>query len=136
MNQPEEIDIELRVRYSETDAMGFVHHANYLPYLEMARTELFRAQGGNYRLMEERGYLLVVVKIEIDYKSPAKYDDVITVRVKLDRRSPAKLEHVYEVRRASQLLVKARTILACLNRAGEVQRITDEILFNAEPEAS
>ena len=48
-------ETEIRVRYAETDAMGFLHHGNYLSYFEVARTELFRAQGGDYREMERRG---------------------------------------------------------------------------------
>ena len=55
-----EHEIELRVRYNETDPMGFVHHANYLTYFEIARTEMFRASGGNYRVVEEEGLRVVV----------------------------------------------------------------------------
>jgi acyl-CoA thioester hydrolase len=121
-------DSEVRVRYCETDAMGLLHHANYLNYFEIARTELFRAQGGDYRLMEERGFFLVVVKIECQYKAPAHYDDVLTIRSRISNLSAAKLEHDYEVRRGETLLAKGHTVLACVDREGKVQRITDEIL--------
>ena len=57
-------EIQIRVRYSETDAMGFLHHANYFSYFEVGRTELFRAQGGDYRAMEEGGLFLVVAKLD------------------------------------------------------------------------
>jgi len=66
-------EIQIRVRYCETDAMGFLHHANYLNYFEIGRTELFRAQGGNYREMEERGLYLVVVQFACRYHKPARY---------------------------------------------------------------
>jgi acyl-CoA thioester hydrolase len=58
-----EHEIQFRVRYKETDAMGFLHHANYAVFFEMGRTELLRAQGGNYREMEESGVFMVVVRI-------------------------------------------------------------------------
>ena len=57
-------EMEIRVRYCETDAMGVLHHMNYLAYFEAARTELFRDLGGNYRALEERGFYLVIVKSE------------------------------------------------------------------------
>ena len=128
-------EIQVRVRYCETDAMGYLHHANYFNYFEMGRTELFREQGGNYRLMEERGYLLVVVHVECDYKRPSHYDDVLTVKTSLDRQTPAKLEHSYQIFRESTLLSTGKSILACVNRAGQVQRITDEILYGAPTES-
>src|SRR5690242_9943096 len=59
-----EHEIEIRVRYSETDAMGFLYHGNYFAYFEMGRTELLRSHGGNYRQMEEDGLYMVVVNIE------------------------------------------------------------------------
>ena len=62
MEIPVEHTIQIRVRYSETDAMGLLHHSNYLAYLEVGRTELFRIQGGNYRRMEELGLFFVVAK--------------------------------------------------------------------------
>lgn len=128
-------DIELRVRYSETDAMGFLHHSNYITYFEIARTELFRSLGGDYRAMEERGYFLVVVKVECRYKRPARYDDLLTVRARVSRSSGAKLEHEYEVRRGSELIAEGASTLACVDRAGNVQRITEDLLYNRSPAA-
>lgn len=117
--------IEIRVRYSETDAMGFLHHSNYLSYFEMGRTELLRASGGSYRLMEEKGLFLVVTKIAVQYRAPARYDDVLTLTTKFARISFAKLEHAYELRRDGQLLTTGDTTLACIDREGKVQRMTD-----------
>lgn len=119
----------IRVRYCETDAMGVLHHMNYLAYFELARTELFRAQGGNYRQLEERGYFLVIVKAECQYKRPAHYDDELRVRVRVSRMSGAKLEHAYEIYRDSTLIALGQTVLACVDRSGTVQRISDELLF-------
>lgn len=119
----------IRVRYAETDAMGFLHHANYIVHFEIARTELFRATGGNYRSLEERGYFLVVVSVECKYKRPARYDDNLSVRVRLANWTGAKLIHEYEVHREGELIATGKSVLACLNRAGEVQRMSLELLF-------
>jgi acyl-CoA thioester hydrolase len=122
-------EFQFRVRYGETDAMGVVHHAQYFSYFEMGRMELFRAQGGDYREMESRGYLLVIIRAECDFKKPARFDDVLTIRTRVLRITPAKLEHEYVLRRGDELIAKARTVLACVDRVGQIQRITEEVLF-------
>lgn len=124
-----EHEISVRVRYSETDAMGFLHHANFFAYFEMGRTELLRAQGGNYRQMEESGLFLVVVKLTCNYHSPARYDDELTLRTRVERVSAAKIEHSYQLLRAETLLATASSVLACVDRQGKVQRIP-EVLTN------
>lgn len=116
-------EIEIRVRYNETDAMGFLHHGNYFTYFEMGRTELFRAQGGNYREMEEKGYLLVVAKIECKYRLPARYDDVLTLRTTLAKVTGAKLEHDYELFRDGKTIAVAHSVIACVDREGNIQRM-------------
>jgi acyl-CoA thioester hydrolase len=121
-----EHEIQLRVRYNETDPMGFVHHAHYLTYFEIGRTELLRASGGNYRQMEEEGLLVVVVKAECRYHRPARYDDLLTLRTVIARVTAAKIEHHYGLRRGDELLVEGRVTLAIVNRDGQVQRIPDE----------
>ena len=118
-------DISVRVRYSETDAMGYLHHANHINYFEMGRTELLRAQGGNYREMEEQGFFLVVIRIDCDYKTPAKYDDLLTIRTCVGKQSAAKIEFEHTVFRGDQILAKGRTVLACIDKEGHVQRLTD-----------
>ncbi len=118
-------DIEIRVRYCETDAMGFLHHSNYLCYFEMGRTELLRADGGSYRDMEEKGLFLVVTKAVVQYRQPARYDDLLTLTTRFSRISFAKLEHSYELRRDGQLLTTGETTLACIDRDGKVQRMSE-----------
>ena len=119
---------QIRVRYSETDAMGFLHHSNYLCYFEIGRTELFRAQGGNYRRMEELGLYFVVARIQVRYRRPARYDDLLTLKTEISRVTPAKLEHHYCLLRESEILAEADSVLACVNRAGEVQRIPEDLV--------
>jgi acyl-CoA thioester hydrolase len=121
-----EHEIEIRVRYSETDAMGYLHHANYFPYFEMGRTELLRASGGNYREMETEGLFMVVVHAECRFRKPARYDDVLTLKTRIARITPAKLEHDYELRRGDEVLASANTTLACVDRTGTVRRIPEE----------
>ena len=120
--------VEIRVRYAETDAMGFLHHSNYLSYFEVGRTELFRAQGGSYRRMEELGLYFVVAKIEVRYRRPARYDDQLTLKTEIARVTPAKLEHHYCLMRENEVLTEADSIIACVNRAGEVQRIPENLV--------
>src|SRR5260370_33096862 len=118
-----EHEIQIRVRYNEADAMGFLHHGNYFAYFEMGRTELLRASGGNYRQMEEDGQLMVVVSVECKYRKPARYDDLITLKTRVVRVTPAKIEHEYRIYRHAQLFAKARSVLAVVDRPGPVQHI-------------
>lgn len=119
---------EIRVRYNETDAMGYLHHSNYLSYFEIGRTELFRAQGGSYRRMEELGLYFVVAKIEVRYRRPARYDDQLLLKTEISRITPAKLEHHYCLMRESEVLTEADSVIACVNRSGEVQRIPEDLV--------
>jgi acyl-CoA thioester hydrolase len=120
-----ELDVEIRVRYQETDAMGFLHHANYFTYFEIGRTELLRANGRDYRQVEEDGLFMVVVKIGSTYKLPARYDDVLTLRTSLARITAAKIEHTYQVLRGEDLLTEGFSTLACVDRQGRVQRVPE-----------
>jgi acyl-CoA thioester hydrolase len=123
-----EHEIRIRVRYAETDSMGVVHHANYLTYFEMGRTELYRAAGGNYRRMEQEGLFLVVAEMKVKYRKAARYDDVLTVRTRIKNISAAKLEHQYEIFHDGDLLTSAETVLACVDGQGKLRRIPDAIV--------
>jgi acyl-CoA thioester hydrolase len=112
----------IRVRYAETDRMGLLHHANYLVYFEQARTDLLRQLGGNYKELEDRGFFLVITKVEVRYRSPAHYDDLLTIRTTVTRTSPVRLEHKYEVFRPDgKLAAEGATTLACVDRDGKLQ---------------
>jgi acyl-CoA thioester hydrolase len=91
----------------------------------MGRTELLRAQGGNYREMEEQGLFMVVVSLEVRYRRPARYDDLLSLNTRVARITPAKITHEYRLYRGGELLTEASTILACIDRQGNVQRIPD-----------
>jgi acyl-CoA thioester hydrolase len=114
-------EIQIRVRYAETDRMGLLHHANYLVYFEQARTELLRTRGVAYKDLEDRGFFLVIAKVEIKYRAPAHYDDVLTIRTTVTRTTPVRLEHRYEVFRDGSLICEGSTTLACVDREGKLQ---------------
>ncbi|MBI2808444.1 MAG: acyl-CoA thioesterase [Planctomycetes bacterium] len=120
-------EIQIRVRYAETDRMGLLHHANYLVYFEEGRTELLRQQGLTYRDMEDQGFYLVLTKIQVRYKSPAYYDDLLTLRTTLLRTTLVKIEHKYELLRAGVLVAEAETTLGCVDTAGKVQPLPDSL---------
>ncbi len=94
--------VRFRVRYAETDQMGVVYHANYLVWMEMARTELCRLRGISYREMEQRsGLHLVVAEARCRYLQPARYDDEILASAWLESAHPRMVDFAYEIRRAA-----------------------------------
>lgn len=118
-------EISIRVRYSETDRMGMLHHANYLAYFEQGRTELLRALGHSYKELEDQGYLLVITKVEVRYLRPIWYDDLVTLRTFVVRTTAARIEHRYEMYRDGELLTEGTTSLACVTREGRPQPLPD-----------
>lgn len=119
--------IQLRVRYDECDPMGFLHHANYLKYFEVARTDLFRTQGGNYRDFEASGMFVVVAKVACNYHAPARYDDVLDVIVRIERITEAKIEQTYRVECGLEKIVTGTVTLAVIDRQGRLQRVPDSL---------
>lgn len=118
-------EIQIRVRYAETDRMGLLHHANYLVYFEQARTELLRSSGAAYKELEDKGFFLVIAKIEVKYKSPAHYDDILTIRTTVTRSTPIRIEHKYEVFRDDTLICEGASTLACVDREGKLQAMPE-----------
>jgi acyl-CoA thioester hydrolase len=118
-------EITIRVRYAETDRMGLLHHANYLIYFEQGRTELLRARGLAYRDLEDQGFLLVLSRVQVRYRSPARYDDLLTLRTTVARTTLVKIEHRYELFRDGLLLAEGETTLACVDRDGRVQALPE-----------
>ncbi len=125
-------EIEIRVRYEESDPMGYLHHAHYFTYFEIGRTELLRASGGNYRKMEEDGLLVVVVKAECRFHRPARYDDLLRLRTTIARVTRAKIEHKYELFRGNQRLATGNVTLGMVDRQGKIQPVPDWMLTEDE----
>jgi acyl-CoA thioester hydrolase len=122
----------VRVRYSETDRMGLLHHPNYLIYFEQGRTELLRSQGVSCKDLAAQGYLLVPTRIQVRYRSPARYDDLLTVRTTVVRASEAQIEHRYQVFRDGQLLAEGESTLGCVDQAGRIQNLPKPLAKGAD----
>ena len=128
-------EIEIRVRYAETDRMGLLHHVNYFTYFEMGRTELLRSRGIAYRDLEDAGTLLVVVDLACKYRRPARYDDLLTLRTVVERITHVKIVHRYELLRDGMLLAEGTSTLACVDREGRPQALPT-LLTGAHQNAS
>lgn len=104
------------MRYAETDQMGVVYYGNYPQYLEQGRTEWLREMGFSYRWMEENGILLPVTELHIQYKAPARYDDVISITTSLKKIPTFKIEFIYQIHnQEGVLLIDASTSLVFIN---------------------
>ena len=96
---------KIRVRYGETDQMGYVYYGNYAQYFEVGRVEWLRSLGVSYRSLEESGVMLPVIKLEIDYIKPAKYDDLLTITTTLSKMPLVKIEFDFEIRNEKEELI-------------------------------
>jgi acyl-CoA thioester hydrolase len=118
--------------------MGVAHHASYAPWLEMGRTELLRAAGVSYAGLERDGVFMVIVKLDIRYRRPVRYDDVVEVRTRRAGGGKVKIEHEYEVviiepgehgprgeDRRGVVASVASTTLACVDRDGRPRALPD-----------
>lgn len=130
------MDIEIRVRYAEVDAMGALHHSRYWVYFEMGRTELLRSQGFAYSDLEKAGVLFVVAKCEASFRAPARYDDLLILTTTITRVGAARIDHEYQLKRKSDgmLIATAATTLACVDRQGSIIAIPDEIRTRSSDE--
>jgi acyl-CoA thioester hydrolase len=114
-------ELELRVRYAETDQMGVVYHANYLVWCEVGRTELIRQMAGmSYAALEQAGVMLAVADASIRYHGAARYDDMVRVRTTLtDARSRSvTFEYLITNGETGERLASARTVLVSLDASG------------------
>lgn len=115
----------LKVRYGETDQMGVVHHANYLLYLEEARTEYLARLGCPYGGIEERGIGLPVRRVDLRYRAPARYGDELVVRVSVAGVRAASVTFAYELTQGGAHgeergpLAMGTVELACVELSGE-----------------
>lgn len=121
-------EIEIRVRYQETDGQRRVHHSNFLTYFEIGRTEMLRAHGHSYRDFEDAGLFMVVSEAKLSYRSPAEYDDVLILRTRVEKVGAAHIRHAYEVIRGDRILVTGETTVVCVDREGRVRRLPDWML--------
>ena len=107
-----EHEYSVRVRYAETDQMGVVYHGNYAQYFEMGRVEWLRNLGVSYKWMEENGVMLPVVSLNINYKKPARYDELLRVKTIFKSQTSVKIEFDYEIyNEKSELLTIGNSVL-------------------------
>jgi acyl-CoA thioester hydrolase len=124
-------EISIRARYAETDAMGVVHHASYVVWLEQGRTELLRARGASYREIEAAGFFVVLSDLQVRYHASARYDDLVLLRATLAGLRSRQISFVYDLRleATGALLVSARSEHIVVSRAtGRPTRLSPELL--------
>ena len=139
--------VRVRARYCECDPMGVVHHAAYIPWLELGRTELLREAGVSYAQIEAAGYYLVVAQLECSYRRPGRYDDLVEVRTRVSGGSRVKITHEYEVALVErvgegrveagqrpaprdgtgpgEVLMTGSSVLVCVTREGKVRELPE-----------
>ncbi|MGR7814648.1 acyl-CoA thioesterase [Lacinutrix undariae] len=109
-------EVEIRVRYGETDQMGVVYHGNYIPYIEIGRTEWLRKLGTSYKEMEENGVMLPVVAINLRYRKSAVYDEVIKIETILKKIPTASIEFEFIISNSKgEVLTTGNSILAFID---------------------
>lgn len=121
--------MDVRIYYEDTDAGGVVYHANYIKYLERARTEYFRNHGFLVAELAGNGFVFPVVKLVIDFKAPALHDDLLSVSTTPVRVGGSSITLCQKIVRLSdaRLLVEGLVTLACISPAMKARRIPLEI---------
>lgn len=133
MNSAPHCSVEFRARYAETDQMGIVYHANYLPWCEIGRTELIRRLWRPYADLEAAGVLLAVTEVNLRYHASARYDDLIRVVTTLAQARSRGVRFEYQILRvendgSTTRLVSARTDLVSIDRSGTPVRLPAELM--------
>jgi len=121
-------EIEVEIRYYETDGQGIVHHANYFKYFELARVKMLSSVGLDYAELERQGINLVVHSISCRYLLPARFGDTLRLVTRIDRATAARLDHSYLVYRDDLLLAEGKSTIACVDASGDIQRMPECLL--------
>ncbi|PQL91046.1 acyl-CoA thioesterase [Apibacter adventoris] len=130
------VTTKVRVRYSETDQMGYVYYGNYPQYFEVGRVELFRYIGLPYKDIEEYGIMLPVANLSIKYIKPAKYDDELLITTTVKKLPEgARIVFEYEIKNQEDiLLTKGDTTLYFMDKnSGKILRCPEQILNIMKP---
>jgi acyl-CoA thioester hydrolase len=132
----QKLEMDIRIYYEDTDSGGVVYHANYIKYLERARTEYFRSHGFLVAELAKNGFVFPVVRLEMDFKSPALHDDLLSVKTCPSRigGSSVTLSQKIVRQRDNKLLVEGLVTLACISPAMKARRIPLEIRQMLEAE--
>ena len=120
--------LQYRVPYADTDQMGYVYYANYFVYFERGRNELMRAMDFTYKELEDMGIGLPVIEAHTNYRSPARYDDLLTIEARLEEIKGLRITVACKVFRGDELLVKGYTRHAFIDmKTGHPIRIPEEL---------
>jgi acyl-CoA thioester hydrolase len=120
--------MKTRIYYHHTDCGGVVYYANYLDFIEEARTEFFASRGFSIKLLADSGVMFVVSRQEVDYKFPAVYGDDLDIQTRVGELGGVRIEFLHEIHnQKGQLIAKARTILVCVDKHLKPQAIPEEI---------
>ncbi len=124
------VDVDLRVRYAETDQMGVAYYANYLVWFEVGRSEFCRKRGFRYGDLEALGYKLVVTDVHCRYRNSARYDETVIVRTKLKGVNKRMITFGYEILRKDQeeVIAEGETRHICIDAKGKTKSLPDRFL--------
>ncbi|TAH21681.1 MAG: acyl-CoA thioesterase [Cytophagales bacterium] len=110
--------VQVRVRYADTDQMGYVYYGKYASFYEIARVEALRNIGVSYKALEEQGVMMPVLENHSHYLQPAQFDDLLTIKVSIRQMPSAKIIFHYEIyNEASQLIHRGETVLVFISKA-------------------
>jgi acyl-CoA thioester hydrolase len=124
-----EDEIEILVRYSETDQMSFVYHGNYVKYFEIGRITWLKKLGISYKQMEKDGVKLPVIELKINFKQPASFDDKLILTTRLKSIPSYMIEFDFEIKRDDQIITIGYTKLVFLNtKTNKPMRCPESIL--------
>lgn len=128
--------IKKKIYYYDTDCGGVVYYANYLKYLEEGRTELFSQKGISLKELAQNDTMFVVARLNLEYKAPAHYQDIIKVFTSISEIKHSSLEFIQEIKHGDIILVKANTTLVCISQSFKPrlisQKIKNYLSFNDE----
>jgi acyl-CoA thioester hydrolase len=115
--------LSIRVRYAESDQMGFAHHGAYVTWLEAARIEWLRAAGASYRELEAGGTLMPVIECSIRYRRPLRFDDLAELETTIAESGPSRITFTTTVRLGAEVCAEGRVTVAAVTRAGRPTRL-------------
>lgn len=121
--------IEVKIYYEDTDVGGVVYYANYLRYMERARTEYMAAHGASVKDLMEQGILFLIARVEIDYRSPSRYGDTIVVETWVPEVSAATVtfQHVMKEKATGRLIAECMAKAVCVDSTNRPRRIPKDV---------
>lgn len=128
-------EVKIRVRYAETDQMGYVYYGNYATYFEVARVEAMRAIGFSYKEMEDRGVMMPVLELKNQFKSPGRYDEELTIKISIPEMPTLRIKFIYDIRGEDdrQVCLGETTLVWVNKESGRPVRMPEELVTLLNP---